>query len=608
MVDYYGPAVNGRQLMLRIEHAQDVAGNFSQVRTVMYLINGSFVSDSNMQVGLAVGGVQVHWWQGAQSWGAGTFELVNSLRNIPHNSEGNASVTFQGAVQGLGAGFINLVVNVFNLTLPTIPRATTPNWSGDFEAGTAKTINLPRASSSFVHDVRYAFGDLTGWISADSGVTTSWTPPMELLTKTPNTTYGTGAITVTTRNGASVIGATSTPFTLRAPPSVVPTVDSVLWDDGNTTIKSNIGAFVQGLSLISGSVTASGIYGSTIKEERIRIGTTILPENSPIQITGSGLVSAFGEAVDSRGRLGSAPASFTVLPYSAPAVSSWQVRRSDASGVPTDLGQYLRLDMNASVSSLKPGATEKNAMTITVRTRPVGGAWTTRNVITPGITYNTNVLVTGGDVFLVSASYEVEVSITDKTGISASSLATTIPTAVVTLDLNGTNLGIGKYHENGVLDVAGDVHSSGDYYSRGVKTSLVGHTHTGAEVAAATDADRGTVELATQAEVNAGTDTTRAVTPATLRGRPYEPHAVAGGIAWSNSGYATVVYPVGRFSVPPVVHCTIQSTANNNVSVPWFNAQTASSFNVAVFTIGGSITTGNVSWTATQMSSASAGG
>lgn len=608
MADYYGTAVNGRQLMLRIEHAQDVAGNFSQVRTIMYLINGSFVSDSAMQVGLAVGGVQVHWWQGAQSWGAGTFELVNSLRNIPHDANGNASVTFQGAVYGAGAGFINLAVNVFNLTLPNIPRSTTPNWSGDFEAGVAKTINLPRANAGFTHDVSFTFGTQSGSIATGAGVTTSWTPDPELLNQIPNAASGTGTMWVATKQGGTLIGTRNVSFKLNAPASVVPVVSQVLWDDANPTIKANIGAFVQGLSLISGNVTAAGVYSSTIKERRLRVGTTLVPEGNPVQITGAGTVAAFGEAVDSRGRLGSKAASFTVLPYAAPLVNSWQVRRATAAGVVSDTGQHLRLDLNAVVASLKPEATEKNAMTITVRTREVGGAWTTRNVITPGITYNSNVLVTGGAVFLVSASYEAEISITDKTGISASVLVTTIPTAVVTLDLNGTNLGVGKYHENGVLDVAGDVHSTGEYYSGGTKVSLVGHSHTGTEVAAATTTNRGTVKLATQAEVNTSTDATSAITPATLRGRAYAPHAVAGGIAWSNSGYATVVYPVGRFSVAPVVHATIQSTSNNNVSVPWFGAQSASSFSVAVFTLGGSITTGNVSWTATQMSATSAGG
>lgn len=46
--------------------------------------------------------------------------------------------------------------------------------------------------------------------------------------------------------------------------------------------------------------------------------------------------------------------------------------------------------------------------------------------------------------------------------------------------------------------------------------ALVSHTHAGADVAQATDALRGTIELATNTEVIAGTDAVRAVTPAGL--------------------------------------------------------------------------------------------
>lgn len=63
------------------------------------------------------------------------------------------------------------------------------------------------------------------------------------------------------------------------------------------------------------------------------------------------------------------------------------------------------------------------------------------------------------------------------------------------------------------------------------------HTHDAGDVAtgtlaaarlpAATDAAQGAVELATQAEVNTGTDTTRAVTPATLKGSTNIPGASA---------------------------------------------------------------------------------
>ena len=462
---WMGSGSNYRLVIRLWRTAVNVAGNTSTLRSQVWIETKNGASFYGQPSGHAqyIAGVLVLSATETRAVGVNSRTLVmDNSRVVSHDAAGNLNANAIGEFSNGFCGWINVSTSMW---VDPIPRATTPNWSGDFEPLVAKTINLPRASAGFTHDVSYHFGTLTGTIATGAGVTTSWTPDMNLLTQITNAASGTGTITVVTKSGATVIGSKGVNFRLNAPASVVPNVTQVLWDDANTTVKANIGAFVQGLSLISGAVTSEALYGASITEERIRIGTTIVPENNPIQITGSGTVSAFGEAVDTRGRLGSLASSFPVLPYNPPLVNSWQVRRADASGTPSDTGQHLRLDLNALVSSLKPAATEKNAMTISVRTRPVGGAWTTRNALNPGITYNSNVLITGGAAFLVSASYVVEVSIVDKTGVSATVIATTVPTATVTLDLNGTKVGVGKYHERGALDVAGDIYSSGGLVS-----------------------------------------------------------------------------------------------------------------------------------------------
>lgn len=461
MADFYGPASGGRQLWLQITSTQDLATNTSTVRTVLRLINGYRVADSNMQVGVVVGGVQAYWWQGYADYPSGTLVLADVYRTIPHLSDGTQSVSFTAAVVAAFSGYVNLSINVNNLTLPTIPRATSPGWSGYFEAGTAKTISLPRASSDFTHDVSYTFGSESGTIATGAGVSTSWTPPLSLLTQIPDTTSMPGTITVVTKNGATVIGSTSNRFDLSAPSSVIPSVSAVVWDDANATVKTNIGAFVQGLSLVKGAVTAAGVYGSTVTERRIRVGSTLIPENTSFQVAASGTVSASGEAVDSRGRVGSLAAPFTVLAYAPPTLGSggWQVRRSNASSTPTDTGEHLLVDLHAVAASLKPAATEKNELTVTVRTRPVGGSWTARNTFTSALLYNSSFLVSGGAAFLATTSYEIEIALSDNTGIEPTRLLTTIPTATVTLDMNGTKVGVGKYWEQGALDVGGDIYA-----------------------------------------------------------------------------------------------------------------------------------------------------
>lgn len=464
--DYQGAFYSGWQNDMRVEVRyyfgdQSIENNTTQILSETYLQtrNGRWI-DSNF-----TGASLANSWGGSQTKqhynnGNQTTYFTGYSQTVTHNADGVKSVQFGGRLkENLGVLAFDQTVSEWHL-LPTIPRATTPTLSGGggFTTGAVRTISLPRASSNFTHDVTYSFRGLSGTIATGAGVSTSWTPPHNLMEALTNGTSANVTITVVTKQGSTVIGTRSAQFSLTAAASIVPTVSQVLWDDNNPVVKTNIGAFVQGLSLIKGAVTAAGVYGSTITERRLRIGSTILPEGTPIQIAGSGTVTAQGEAVDSRGRLGTASANFNVLPYQPPRLGSggWQIRRANSAGTPDDNGQYLRLDLHALVNSLEVASVEKNALTVSVRTRPVGGAWTNRNTISPGLSYNSHVLITGGATYLTSQSYEVEVTLTDRTGSEPTRMSTTVATAAVTLDLDGNSVGVGKYRERGTLDVGGD--------------------------------------------------------------------------------------------------------------------------------------------------------
>lgn len=390
-----------------------------------------------------------------------SITLASGSVTFGHNADGTSSrrveAHFSDPSGPLGSG-----VAGGTLTSPTIARATTPTNPGTLTTGVAKVISLPRASSSFLHDVTYKVGSRTGTIATGAGVTATWNPPHDLATTFTTASSSTATITVVTKSGSTVIGSKSISVKLDLAASVIPTVSQVVWDDANPSVKANIGAFVQGLSLIKGAVTAAGIYGSTIQSKQIRVGASTVEEGTLLQITESGTVQAFGEAVDSRARKGSLAAPFGVLPYAPPRLgtSGWKVSRANASNVVTDGGQYLRIDLNALVSSLKVGTAEKNGLTIKVRTKASNGGWVNRNTITAALTHNAAIQVSGGGIYLASTSYEVEVTLSDKTGSTPTVLKTVVATATVTIDLNGTNVGVGKYHERGALDVAGEIYST----------------------------------------------------------------------------------------------------------------------------------------------------
>ena len=143
--------------------------------TQFYLNSGAVWNESN----------------GSYSYDFSSYSTLTLIGNgqawVGHDAAGNCYLSIQGnsSFGQLGSAQVNS-----GFWLPAIPRASTPSWSGDFEAGTAKTINMNRASTGFTHTVQYSFGSV-GMTTIATGVTdnVSWTPPLSLLQQIPNSGY-----------------------------------------------------------------------------------------------------------------------------------------------------------------------------------------------------------------------------------------------------------------------------------------------------------------------------------------------------------------------------------------------------------------------------------
>ncbi|QNJ56177.1 minor tail protein [Microbacterium phage Burritobowl] len=129
-----------------------------------------------------------------------------------------------------------------------------------------------------------------------------------------------------------------------------------------------------------------------------------------------------------------------------------------------------------------------------------------------------------------------------------------------------------------------------------------------AQLPAASETAQGAAERATQAEVNTGTDTTRYVSPATLRNDANLPYAMAAGTASGvASGDVTVTFPAGRFSVAP--RLVVTNRKAGAALVPIVNSLTATSFAVRWFNIPPVAQEANTfDWQAVQMTSGAASG
>lgn len=380
---------------------------------------------------------------------------------ITHNADGTRSITGSASADSQGT-LGSASTNSPTLTLNTIPRASTPTLSASsFDAGTAVTINTNRASTSFTHTATYSIGSASGTIATGIGASTSWTPPLSLLNELPNATSRSGTITLTTFSGGTNIGSKSVTFTLRAGSAIVPSISDITWSETVTAVSTEVGAFVQGLSKPNFSIVgATSQYGATITAYKLTVAGQEINASSgtvPNPLAQSGNLDVVATVTDSRGRTATRTEQIPVLAYANPNIATATVQRADGSGNPAEDGESLRIDLIAASSSLING-TQRNNITYRVSTRLRGAStWDVQTTVTPP-----DVIAVDVDIvlatFALSSAWDVRIEVYDKFTIST--LITQVATGIVTMHWSESGAGVGKFWEQGSLDVAGQIYQN----------------------------------------------------------------------------------------------------------------------------------------------------
>ena len=443
------------------ESGQDVAANTSVVNAILYVAR---VAD------------------GYSTWGSGTFGLdiadagavhdtktlklkdgvwhpvVSLARTVPHNPDGSQAVWIRGS-----GGMPDVRWTATDVagvaTLDTIPRASQPTLSAaTFDAGTPVTIHTNRASSSFTHTVRVAWGSRSQTIQ-NVGASTSWTMPLEWFDQAPAQASGVGTIFCDTYAGGTHVGTRHVVFTAQLPTSATPTISGLtLTDMGQGIAKT--GALVAGISQARIAVSGAGVFGSTITAARTSLaGSTITGDTGVHPVSGSGTQTYAGVVTDSRGRTASQSKTVTVLPYTAPTVTALTAIRVNAAGDPDPLGSRVKVTSAGSVASL-PNGGEKNSLKWVLAWRARGtSAWTTLKTVTaPAGTLSWSDVTTIPDAS-VASSWEVQVTVTDVFGSVVAQQ--TVPTGQVAMSWGREGVGIGKIWERGALDIGGEAYQHG---------------------------------------------------------------------------------------------------------------------------------------------------
>ena len=147
---------------------------------------------------------------------------------VDHNPDGSGTATIQWkwAVNSPWGGFVN-ASGSFSITLPQIPRATTPTLSAtSVQMGKSITVTMNRAASSFTHTLKYTLNGTTGDIGSGLGTSYTWAVP-NLVHLIPNATSGTVTITCTTYSGTQAVGSKTVQFKVTTYDATTPTITGI---------------------------------------------------------------------------------------------------------------------------------------------------------------------------------------------------------------------------------------------------------------------------------------------------------------------------------------------------------------------------------------------
>ena len=369
-------------------------------------------------------------------------------------------------VNGKSSGNTALDVNIYSgsgesrdrtysYSLYVVPAASTMSF-GSFTMGSAGTIAVSRASSSYTHTITYRIGNASGTIATKSSSTSiSWNPSIELARQITNATYATGVLCIDTYNGSTKIGGKEYNFTLYVPSSVKPSATlSVSLVNSNSAL-NGWGVYVKGYSKLSYTVTANGAYGASIASCQFTFaGKTVTGLSGTVNVSAAGNFTPSIKVTDSRGRSVTVKGdSITVYDYNPPSIAQLAVQRCEENGTARNDGTYVYVQGAFRVGGSVGG---RNSVPAKCCYRTVNGSWSGYTAI-----QDSSAIIGGG--ILATKTYQVEIVATDSVG-EKKTVTVTVPTAEVAFHLRdgGKGAAFGKYAEKDALECAWDAELGGD--------------------------------------------------------------------------------------------------------------------------------------------------
>ena len=291
---------------------QSIAGNYSRVRLYGYIRSWGY-SGSGSTARCYINGQQI-----------GTFTSITTNQysqigyldiTVNHNADGTASTTVTGLCDTPWT--IGDASCSGTLTLPTIPR-TSPITCTDGLIESSVSININRASDSFIHTLRYTFGSLSGTIATGVATSYGWTIPSTFYTQIPNSKSGIGTLYCDTYNNGTLIGTSSCNFNAYTDESKCkPDVSAIIVDTNTSAINltGDSNTLIKFISNPKITITATAKNSSSISNRTVSCGDGKSGSGTEVTLNKVESGNFTVSATDSRGYTTSIPITKDLIEY-----------------------------------------------------------------------------------------------------------------------------------------------------------------------------------------------------------------------------------------------------------------------------------------------------
>ena len=426
---------------LYVKRKTSYAETYKSSTPISLTINGSTSSDT---ISVNVGNLSV---------GSSKLLLTKTV-TVNHNTDGSKSISISGKIDFSGCN-PGVGTASSTVTLPTIPRQTTPTLStSSASLGSTITISVSnRASSSYTHTLSYKLGSYANNIKVKTSDTSI---PFQIPTSLASYITGTSGtlhIYCTTYNssGTQIGSQVTVSMTVTVPsssfsPTVTATVTQVT---GGTN--SSVTGYYKGVSKVKVTITATPKDGASIKSYALTVGGVTKTSTSNTitseAITKTGTLAVSVSATDSRGYSGSKTLdSISVKDYSAPSITSFSAVRK---GVDDD-GNVVEMS-NGDRIAVSVGYSFNSNVSSSYRTYNLYYGTSSNPSTNASIGSSTSKTITG---LSTTSKYYLKYVISD--GVKTTSKEITVSAMLPLFHFNsgGNGLGIGMSSRNGYVDVA----------------------------------------------------------------------------------------------------------------------------------------------------------